>query len=64
MYEASQKFENTRNLCNTWLDRNEKDLSPGEYKIEPLESIIAEKNLEKNLVRLRIFINTFFLNNL
>lgn len=50
MYEASQKFENTLNQCNLWLDRSEKDLSPDKYKIEPLEMIMAEKNVEQILV--------------
>lgn len=50
MHEASQKFENTLNECNLWLDRSEKDLSPDKYKLEPLELILAEKNLEQILV--------------
>lgn len=55
MFEASQKFENTLNQCNSWLDRSEKDLSPDKYKIEPLEMIMAEKNVEQILVRLFFF---------
>jgi len=51
MYEASQKFENSLNQCNVWLDRCEKDLSPDKYKLEPLTFIIAEKNFEKILVK-------------
>lgn len=50
MHEASQKFENTLNQCNLWLDRSEKDLLPDKYKIEPLELIVAEKNVEQILV--------------
>lgn len=50
MHEASQKFEQTLNQCNSWLDRSEKDLSPEKYKFEPLESIVAEKNMENILV--------------
>jgi len=50
MNEASQKFENSLNQCNVWLDRSEKDLSPDKYKLEPLELIVAEKNVEKILV--------------
>jgi len=50
MHEASQKFENSLNQCNVWLDRSEKDLSPDKYKLEPLELIVAEKNVEKILV--------------
>lgn len=50
MHEASQKFENTLNQCNSWLDNSEKDLSPDKYKLEPLELIVAEKNVEKILV--------------
>jgi len=50
MHEASQKFENSLNQCNVWLDRCEKDLSPDKYKLEPLELIVAEKNVEKILV--------------
>lgn len=51
MHEASQKFENSLNQCNIWLDRSEKDLSPDKFKLEPLELIVAEKNVEKILVR-------------
>lgn len=51
MHEASQKFENTLNQCNIWLEHNENDLSPDKYKIEPLESTVAEKNVEQVLVR-------------
>jgi len=51
MHEASQKFENSLNQCNVWLDRSEKDLSPDKYKLEPLEFSIAEKNVEKILVK-------------
>jgi len=47
MHETSQKFENILNQCNLWLDRTEKDLSPDKYKLEPLELVVAEKNLEK-----------------
>lgn len=50
MHEASQKFEQTLNQCNSWLDRSEKELSPEKYKFEPLESIVAEKNVENILV--------------
>jgi len=50
MYEASQKFGNSLNQCNVWLDRNEKDLSTDKYNLEPLELIVAEKNFEKILV--------------
>jgi len=50
MYEASQKFEHTLNQCNSWLDRSEKDLSPDKYKLEPLELIVAENNVEQILV--------------
>lgn len=50
MHEASQKFENTLNQCTLWLDRIEKDLSPDKFKLEPLELIVAEKNVENVLV--------------
>lgn len=50
MHEASQKFENTLNECNIWLDRTEKDHSPDKYKLEPLELMLAEKNVEQILV--------------
>lgn len=50
MHEASQKFENSLNHCNSWLDRMEKDLSPVKYKFEPLELIMAEKNVEQIMV--------------
>jgi len=46
MHEASQKFENSLNQCNLWLDHKEKDLVSDKYKIEPLESVVAEKNFE------------------
>lgn len=55
MLEASQKFENTLNQCNSWLDRTEKDLSPDKYKLEPLELIVAEKNIEQILVNCLIW---------
>jgi len=58
MHEASQKFENSLNQCNVWLDRSEKDLSPDKYKLEPLELIVAEKNFEKILVRYIFQFNT------
>lgn len=50
MYEASQKFEHTLNYCNLWLERIEKELLPEKYKLEPLELIVAEKNVENILV--------------
>lgn len=46
LYEASQKFEHTLNQCNLWLERSEKELLPEKYKLEPLELIVAEKNVE------------------
>lgn len=54
MYEASQKFENSLNHCNLWLDRIEKDLSPVKYEFEPLELITAEKNVEQILVIIKL----------
>lgn len=50
MHEASQKFEKILNQCNSWLDRCEKDLASDKYKTEPLELIVAEKNVENILV--------------
>lgn len=58
MHEASLKFENSLTQCNVWLDRSEKDLSPDKYKLEPLELIVAEKNVEKILVRYIFQYNT------
>lgn len=62
MFEASQKFENTLNQCNLWLDRSEKDLSPDRYKVEPLETIVAEKNVELILVWSLIIVYNYLSN--
>lgn len=50
MHEASQKFESTLNQCNSWLDRCEKEISSDKFKVEPLELIVAERNVEHILV--------------
>lgn len=50
MLNASQKFEKILNQCKMWLDRSEKDLSLDKFKFEPLELIVAEKNVEQILV--------------
>jgi hypothetical protein len=68
MHEVTQKFENTLNQCNLWLDRSEKDLLPDKYQLEPLELIVAEKNFEqisvKYLILNKLICSTYLLNYL